>query len=53
MRKKRTAQMSIFEIFDDHQIGKELLGISRLLDEHLEILDWVEEDLRQGPMALR
>ena len=46
MRKKRTAQMSILDLFEEHEIGKELAGMSRLLDDHVEVLDWVAEDLR-------
>ena len=45
MRKKRTVQRSIFEIFSDHEIGRELKAISEFLDGHPEILDWVELDL--------
>ena len=45
MRKKRTVQMSIFDLYSEHEIGKELKAISDYLDDHPEFLDWVELDL--------
>ena len=45
MRKIRTAQASIFEVFAEHEIGRELEAMSAWLDEHLELLEWVGEDL--------
>ena len=45
MRKKRTVQMSIFDLYSEHEIGKELKAISDYLDDHPEFLDWVEVDL--------
>lgn len=45
MRKKRTVQASIFDLYSDHEIGKELKAISEFLDAHPEFLDWVELDL--------
>lgn len=46
MRQKRTIQSSIFDCFGAHEIGRELQGISALLDEHREVLDWVAADLQ-------
>ncbi len=45
MRKVRTAQASIFEVFAKHEIGRELQAMSAWLDEHPELLAWVAEDL--------
>ncbi len=51
MREKRTVQHSIFDFYADHEIGQELQAISNWLDTHLEVLDWVEADLRPLPVA--
>ena len=45
MRKKCTDQVSIFDLFSNHDIGKELKAMSKRLDQHREILDWVAMDL--------
>lgn len=45
MRKKRTVQSSIFEIYPDHEIGMEFQAISNMLDAHVDLLDWVETDV--------
>ena len=45
MRKKRTIQSSIFDLYSDHEIGKELKAISEFLDAHPVFVDWVELDL--------
>ena len=45
MRKKCTDQVSIFDLFSNHDIGKELKAISKRLDQHRELLDWVAMDL--------
>jgi IS5 family transposase len=50
MREKRTAQRSIFDFFAAHDIGRELKAMSDWLDSHAEVLAWVEQDLRQGPV---
>ncbi len=47
MRKKRTAQASIYEVFAPHDIGRELQAMSDWLDEHREVLDWVARDVRR------
>lgn len=46
MRKRRTSQVSLFDQFAEHAIGRELQGMSRWLDEHVQVLAWVEADLR-------
>ena len=48
MRKIRTSQVSIFDAFAEHDIGRELGGMSRWLDEHEEVLQWVEADLKRA-----
>jgi len=45
MRKKRSSQISIFDMFSDHEIGKELKAMSARLDQNRVILNWVAEDL--------
>ena len=45
MRKKCTDQVSIFDLFSNHDIGKELKAMSKRLDQHRAILDWVAMDL--------
>lgn len=47
MRAKRTHQMSIYEIFAAHEIGQELKAISEWLDRHVDVLDWVEQDVQR------
>ena len=42
MRKLRTSQVSIFDAFAEHDIGRELEGMSGWLDEHEEVLEWVK-----------
>ena len=46
MRQKRTTQVSIFEAFAAHDIGRELEVMSQWLDGHAQVLGWVHEDLR-------
>ncbi len=45
MRQKQRLQTSIFDNYVEHEIGQELKIISMILDEHREILDWVEKDI--------
>lgn len=45
MRPKRTSQISIFDQFAEHDIGRELAGMSRLLDTQPELLDAIARDL--------
>ena len=47
MRMKRTSQMSIYEISAQHEIAQELGKISRWMDAHDEILNWVEADIQR------
>lgn len=42
MRTKRTSQMSIYEIYAEHEIADELMKISNWLDAHIKVLDWAE-----------
>ncbi|WP_419622982.1 ISNCY family transposase [Thiolapillus sp.] len=46
MREKRTIQPSIFEIYPEHDIGRELKAMSKLLDAHPDLLDWVAADIK-------
>lgn len=46
MRTKRTTQISIFDRFAEHEIGRELAAMSRWLDDHPQVLDGVASDLR-------
>ena len=45
MRKKCTDQVSIFDLFSNHDIGKELKVMSERLDRHREMLACVAIDL--------
>lgn len=45
MRKKRITQTSIFDLFSEHEIGKELKGMSERLEKNRVILNWVAKDL--------
>jgi transposase, IS5 family len=47
MRQERTVQASLFDLFAEHEIGRELKAMSQWLDEHRELLAWVAEDLRR------
>ena len=48
MRKMRTDQVSIFDRFSNHDIGKELKAMSERLDRHRELLEWVALDLHRN-----
>jgi len=49
MRQKRTTQVSIYELFADHDLGRELQGMSEWLDAHPKVLTPVMNDLcRRG-----
>jgi IS5 family transposase len=52
MRQERTVQASLFDLFAEHEIGRELKAMSLWLDEHLDLIGPAAEDLRPG-MALR
>ena len=45
MRQKRTAQATIFEVFPDHEVGRELQTMSAWLDAHRGVLTAVMNDL--------
>ncbi|MBV8421108.1 MAG: transposase, partial [Hyphomicrobiales bacterium] len=47
MRQERTVQASIFDLFAEHEIGRELKAMSQWLDEHRELLGSVADDLRR------
>ena len=47
MRQERTAQASIFDLFAEHEIGRELKAMSQWLDEHREFIGLAAEDLRR------
>jgi len=45
MRQKRTAQISIFDSFVEHELGRELKAVSDWLDEFPEFIQMVADDL--------
>src|SRR5436305_1331855 len=45
MRQERTVQASLFDLFADHGIGRELKAMSQWLDEHRELIRLAAEDL--------
>ena len=47
MRQERIVQASIFDIFAEHEIGRELKCMSQWLDEQRSLLSLVIDDLRQ------
>lgn len=47
MRQERTVQGTLFDIFAEHEIGRELNAMSRWLDEHRDVLGLVVADLRR------
>src|ERR1700757_4569663 len=47
MRQERTVQVSIFDLFADHEIGRELKAMSQWLDEHRQLVGLAAEDLRR------
>ena len=46
MRQRRIDQVSIFDLFSNHEIGRELKAMSARLDQHRDTLDWIAADLR-------
>ena len=48
MRQERTIQASIFDLFAEHEIGRELKGMSQWLDEQHDLLALVAKDLGRG-----
>lgn len=51
MRKKCIDQVSIFDLFSNHEIGRELKAMSARLERHGELLDWVAKDLHRQEVA--
>jgi transposase, IS5 family len=47
MRQERIMQATLFEVFAQHEIGRELKAISQWLDEHRGLLSLVAGDLRR------
>ena len=47
MRQERTVQSNIFDLFAEHEIGRELKAMSQWLDRHRELLSLVAQDLRR------
>jgi IS5 family transposase len=47
MRQERIIQATIFDVFAEHEIGRELKAVSRWLDEHRALLSLVSSDLRR------
>src|SRR5947208_16915194 len=47
MRQERIIQATLFEVFAEHEIGRELKAISRWLDEHRALLSLAARDLRR------
>jgi IS5 family transposase len=47
MRQERITQATIFEVFAEHEIGRELKSISQWLDEHRALLSLAASDLRR------
>src|SRR5258708_25774965 len=45
MRQERTVQGTLFDIFAEHEIGRELKAMSQWLDEHRDVLGLVVADL--------
>lgn len=48
MRQKRIIQSSLFDLFADHQIGRELKAISGWLEAHSDLLTLVAADLGEA-----
>ena len=47
MRQERTVQASLFDLFADHEIGRELKAMSQWLDKHRELIGLAVGDLRR------
>ena len=41
MRQERTVQASLFDLFAEHEIGRELRAMSLWLDEHRDLIGLV------------
>lgn len=51
MRESRNAQASIFDFYSEHDRGKQLKGLSDLLDQHPKILSLIEQDFSRHDVA--
>jgi len=51
MRETRNAQMSVFDFYAKHELGKQLKDLSEILDEHPQLLSLIERDLREPGTA--
>jgi len=47
MRQERTVQASIFDLFAEHEIGRELKAMSQWLDQHRDLIGLAADDLRR------
>lgn len=47
MRETRNAQMSVFDFYAKHEHGTQLKDLSDILDDHPQILELIELDLRE------
>ncbi len=47
MREQRTIQASIFDVFSQHELGRELKAMSDLLDDHRAVCGSVAAELRR------
>jgi transposase, IS5 family len=47
MRQERIVQAGLFDLFAEHEIGRQLKAMSRWLDEHRELIGLAAEDLRR------
>ena len=47
MRQERIVQSNIFDLFAEHEIGRELKAMPQWLDEHRDLLGLVARDLRR------
>src|SRR6266568_5968315 len=47
MRQERIIQATIFDVFAEHEIGRELKAVSQWLDEHRALLRLASDDLRR------
>lgn len=47
MRQERTVQANLFDLFAEHEIGRELKAMSQWLDAHRDLLNLVARNLRR------
>ncbi len=51
MRETRNAQSSLFDIYSEHDNGKQLKALSDVLDQHRGILALIEHDFSKHDVA--